>query len=334
MAMAMEQPLSDQQCRQFEELGYTMVDGPWMDGSAEGEAFLQRCEATFDRLTAPEAERKVDKEEDEGFIEMISHPFFESVAKQMLRSEHVHIVEDGPHHRPAAEAPAVDDDGFDAHAAWKGGAHIDLQVTTSDFNATPRRDMLALWFWIVDVEPETAAMRILPRSHRAIHEHWEKTLQPERRSLLPRVHGLFPSPSKGYPSYPEYIPTPPDFPYTDMEPTPVVAKRGQAQVFTQSMLHSSWRNTDVRARKGFIISWMAKDVPCGFTSDRCEGLRKHFPRLAKSLKAWQPGREHIVPTEEEFIHFHSNYEPCVHPSLLPEKANTESIRLVRHCNLF
>ena len=22
----------------------------------------------------------------------------------------------------------------------------------------------------------------------------------------------------------------------------------------------------------------------------------------------------IVPTEEEFIHFHSNYEPCVHPS--------------------
>ena len=87
----------------------------------------------------------------------------------------------------------------------------------------------------------------------------------------------------------------------------------QAQVFTQSMLHSSWRNTDVRARKGFIISWMAKDVPCGFTSDRCEGLRAHFPRLAKSLKAWQPGREHIVPTEEEFIHFHSNYEPCVHP---------------------
>ena len=56
-----------------------------MDGSAEGQAFLDRCEATFDRLTAPEAERKADKEEDEGFIEMISHPFFENVAKQMLR---------------------------------------------------------------------------------------------------------------------------------------------------------------------------------------------------------------------------------------------------------
>eukprot|EP01050_Picozoa_sp_SAG11_P025543 SAG11_NODE_5799_length_1461_cov_1.284875_2_plen_167_part_00 len=31
--------------------------------------------------------------------------------------------------------------------------------------------------------------------------------------------------------------------------TPMVAKRGQAQVFTQSMLHSSWRNTDCRPRK-------------------------------------------------------------------------------------
>ena len=65
----MEQPLSEEQCQQFEELGFTMVDGPWMDGSAEGQAFLDRCEATFDRLTAPEAERKADKEDDEGALE-------------------------------------------------------------------------------------------------------------------------------------------------------------------------------------------------------------------------------------------------------------------------
>ena len=141
-------------------------------------------------------------------------------------------------------------------------------------------------------------------------------LKPGRRQFLPRVHGLFHVPGKNYPSYPEYIPTPAEFLYTDLEPMPVVkmmttlycnvrifeiamfgfcpknvrfcienvgfrkvTKRGQSQVFTQSMLHSSWRNTDSRPRKGFIISWAAKDVPIGFTSDRCEGLREHFPRL-------------------------------------------------------
>ena len=28
---------------------------------------------------------------------------------------------------------------------WDNGCHIDWQVTESDFDATPRRDLLALW---------------------------------------------------------------------------------------------------------------------------------------------------------------------------------------------
>jgi ectoine hydroxylase-related dioxygenase (phytanoyl-CoA dioxygenase family) len=59
--------------------------------------------------------------------------------------------------------------------------------------------MLALWLWITDVRPETAAMRVLPGSHRAIHAHWERTLQAERRAKLPRVHGLFPAPGQSSP---------------------------------------------------------------------------------------------------------------------------------------
>ena len=35
-------------------------------------------------------------------------------------------------------------------------------------------------------------------------------------------------------TYPEYIPEPDDFPFSSMEPMPVVAKRGQALIFTQS----------------------------------------------------------------------------------------------------
>ena len=35
-------------------------------------------------------------------------------------------------------------------------------------------------------------MRILPGSHVTIQAHWERTLLPERRKWLPRVHGLNP----------------------------------------------------------------------------------------------------------------------------------------------
>ena len=44
-----------------------------------------------------------------------------------------------------------------------------------------------------------------------------------------------PRPPLSYPTHPEYIEEPADFPYSAMEPTPVVAKRGQLQVFTQTI---------------------------------------------------------------------------------------------------
>ena len=52
-------------------------------------------------------------------------------------------------------------------------------------------------------------------------------------ALLPRVHGLFPSPSPSYPSYPEFVPEPEDFKYTTCEPTPVAVPRGTAQIFVR-----------------------------------------------------------------------------------------------------
>lgn len=33
---------------------------------------------------------------------------------------------------------------------------------------------------------------------------------------------------------------------------------------------------------------------------------------------WQPGREHIVPTPEEFCHFHTNYDPFWEETFMPE----------------
>ena len=76
------------------------------------------------------------------------------------------------------------------------------------------------------------------------------------------------------------------------------------------MLHSSWHNSDTQARKGFILSWMAAEVPCGFVEGRCEGLRSLFPKLRASVAKWQPGREHVVYSAEECNHFVTEYDPA------------------------
>ena len=173
-------PLRAEQLAQFEEQGYVLVD---IDCTPE---WLDDAEAAWDRLSAAElagthsvAARK-DKERlasDDGYLALISHPFFEEVAKQVLRSDRVHIIEDGPHVRPPrqpGDAPAAE---FDADRHWERGCHLDWQVSESNFTATPRRDLLAIWMWLNDVPESRAAMRVLPASHRPIMRHWENVLQ-------------------------------------------------------------------------------------------------------------------------------------------------------------
>lgn len=55
---------------------------PHRDGSREGTAWMDMVEATHDRLVGQKdaAGAKIAKEEDEGFIAMISHPFFEGAS--------------------------------------------------------------------------------------------------------------------------------------------------------------------------------------------------------------------------------------------------------------
>ena len=224
MYSPMAAPLTGEQLRAFETSGYALLESPLTPDQ------LDSAEDAFDRLiqvrqTHSQAVLSQALATDPPFVELISHPWFESVAKQLLRSEQVRLIELGPSQfRPgtgesrSAEAEAEN---------WRSGGHLDIQVSASGFDATPRQDMLACWFWVSDVPAERGAMRILPGSHRPIQEHWERTLTPEHRAMLPRVHGV----------YAEQL-DPAGFPYAGHEPMPVVAKRGTAQFFTQSLLHS------------------------------------------------------------------------------------------------
>lgn len=237
MASAVPSSLSQAQLAAYGADGFLLLESPLSS------AQLDRAEDAFDRLIRvrqdPDLDLSAALANDPPFVELISHPWFETVAQQLLRAEQVRLVELGPSQFRPGAGPDARRSRDEEREQWRTGAHIDLQVTTSDFNATPRRDILALWLWVGDVTADRGAMRILPGSHRTINAHWERTLTPEHKAQLPRVQGVRPRPAETHRTYPEYLPEPQDFRYTDCEPMPVVVKRGTAQFFTQSMLHSA-----------------------------------------------------------------------------------------------
>ena len=51
-------------------------------------------------------------------------------------------------------------------------------------------------------------------------------------------------------------------------------------------------------------------------NDVCLGACR-FPRLRSSIARFQPGREHLVPSEEEFMHFSSDYDPAWPETFIP-----------------
>jgi hypothetical protein len=238
--------LSAGELRAFEESGYVCVDALSKPGGLSP-AELDRAEETWDRLiglgvtglsnAGPQRPGSLEKQAqlaaDRGFIELMCHPFFESLAKQVLRSEDVRVIELGPHQRPPTQRHSAPEDE-EARQLWSNGAHIDFQITSADFDATPRRDLLGVWFWVDDVPAERAAMRILPGSHRPIMQHWDAVLTDEHRKSLPRCHGMRAKPDPANASYPEGFPAPADWIFSESEPMPVAVKRGTAQVFTQS----------------------------------------------------------------------------------------------------
>ena len=264
-------PLSDEHLQSFEELGFALVDTPLTP------AELDAAEAAFDRCCAADSSTPGAREnrcEDEGYCAALAQPWFERVASQVLRSERVHLVENLPHHRPpaadAASGAAAKAD-FDATSSWANGCHIDWQVSTEDFEATPRRDMCAIWLWLSDVTPDTAAMRVLPGSHLPIHRHWQRTLTPEHKAqLLPRNYGLFPRPSEGYPTYPQYIPEPDDFRYSSEEPMAVEAKRGQVRDFYHCPTRRrADRDVLERGQRGSCITKLASSPSDAFICLKC-----------------------------------------------------------------
>jgi|EP01046_Picozoa_sp_COSAG06_P061069 hypothetical protein len=167
--------LSPQQLESYERDGAVVVD------LGLPEDLLVALEAAWLRLGA--APGGTPLYDEPAVLSLLQHESFERIAQQVLRSDAVHIFEIGRSERPAgtADGPNLDGGRFDKHGfqtEWAQGMHSDVQVASDDFDATPRREQLAIWMWLCDVPEDRAAMRVLKGSHRELYKTAVSTARP------------------------------------------------------------------------------------------------------------------------------------------------------------
>jgi hypothetical protein len=284
--------ITDDQLAEFETQGAVTIDGPFTDEE------IDRAEAAWDRIQADGRPAY----EEPAYVDVLQHPGLEALACKVLRARAAHLWWGlKPHNRGPVEPP-----WDSAREQWSKGCHTDIQVTWSDFTATPRRTRAELWLWLNDVPEDRGAMRILPGSHRPIMEWWDSVLTQEHKAQLPRVHGQRPSPvSPKAPAFPEHVPDLTDTPWIEQEPVPYTARRGQVLVLCSAALHSAWQNQDDVPRKSMPTSWIAGGVRGGLPANQRDDVLSFFPELRARLL---PERAHIVPDDFDWL-FESGYDP-------------------------
>ena len=293
---------TDAQLEQYEKHGAVTIDSPFTTEQ------LDRAEAAWDRLK----QNGDEPYEEPGYVEVIQHPYFEEVAKKLLRANAVHLWWGlAPHERAPTNPPYTN-----SRDQWARGCHVEIQATLEDFEATPRRRRAELRCWLNDEPADHGAMRILPGSHRAIMKHWSRVLSSEHKAQLPRVHGLRPAPvSENAPAFPEYIPDIDELPWIEHQPVPAVARRGQILILCSAGLHSAWQNENTISRKAMGTSWVATGISCGLPKNQRNAVMSFFPKLRNKLR---PERAHIVPDNFDWL-FESDYQPKWEETFLPSR---------------
>ena len=115
---------TDAQLAQYEAQGAVTINSPVTTEQ------LDSAEAAWDRLKARGCDTPY---EDPGYVEITQHPYFEQVAKKLLRTDVVYLwwgME--PHERAPTKLPYPP-----SRTQWTRECHVDIQTALDNFEAPP-----------------------------------------------------------------------------------------------------------------------------------------------------------------------------------------------------
>ena len=217
--------ISQAQIDQYIRDGAVVVDGLISPET------IDAAEAEMDALYAADVEnptgiRQYNK--GPGFERLFQEAGLEEAAKNIIGSEHVHILASATLHTlPNAECWSYDGET----------EHVDIQYTLADWHNTPRQIIVTFMIFLDDVTPERAPTVARIGSHLQLAEYnGDKAYQEKPVNLR-------------------------DLPALDYaEPTPLCGKRGQVAASTTALVHTGSLNASNKARKIVFLTFADRQV--------------------------------------------------------------------------
>ena len=258
--------ISAEQLRTFEERGAVTIDTPLTTKEIAAAAAAIDELLPFQAAEPGQAPRfrygATCNYYEPALLDLIQHPFFEAVAKRVLRADAIcffqtAIVASYP--QPGSE--------------FSYDQHTDIQYSLEDWAATPRRVVCSFFLWLTDVNQRRAPMMHRPGSHRLVAA--ARSADPVLQDAIPGVQGI------------KMVDLPPEY----AAPQPVLAQAGQVTVLTTSMVHGGSTNIDDEPRKALVMTYTAAGVAIGLPENQAATKREYDVKLRELLR---PERAHLV----------------------------------------
>src|SRR5262249_11941784 len=141
---------------------------------------------------------------------------------------------------------------------WSFEQHVDVQYTTADLNAVPRRMICSYFLWITDVNERRAPMMCRPGSHWLIAAERERIAELQGTSPPGGGRPLAQLPALDYP-----------------DPIPLLARAGQVSVLTTATVHGASTNVDTEPRKNLVVTFTAAGVEIALPPDQAARKREY-----------------------------------------------------------
>ncbi|MBA3708435.1 MAG: phytanoyl-CoA dioxygenase family protein [Planctomycetes bacterium] len=215
----------------YEQDGEVTINSPFTSAQIASAATVVDRLLPAPRPGEPSKSHRLDRCNDffdPELIDLVQHPFIEDLARTILKTDSVRFFS-----THVAKSLPQPDRPF---SFWE---HVDVACTTADWQSAPRRMIVGLAVWLVDVDIDTAPLMYRPGSHRMLaaemDRHPRALDDPIGIEELPRL----------------------DFPPA----IPLLARAGQVTALTTAMVHGASVCTGPLPRKVLFINFTPASHP-------------------------------------------------------------------------